>query len=722
MLTRKILSSTAAIAMTASIALLAGCPTPGGTPTPTDESVAPSATATPAATATPVATATATPVATATAVVSNQSASPTPQTPTGSSNPVGQTGGTSDIKERATFNGKVYDPNGIVVEGASVNAKSVDANVSWVGESQISTNGAFVFRNAPVGARVEITVTKDGWTTRVRTEVLKSNLQGDPTANVFDFGGLGANGNDQTSSFYAIQDEPEITSLKINGQQATNSGGFPINAGGADCAGGAAVAGANNGRFGIANLIPCDDDELKASIRNGQPLAVSLSGVANDRLDVEMVFSEPVDRESVQNNFKVLSQAFDVRQDGSGFEIDENLSSLTFTWAADDKSVLVKTNKPILTTTTTPEARYLLKWTNPFKDKTEKNALKVGQGNISPTGHFRYNPGTNNDFNVFGVKIDDEDPRMLSIQALDGGSANDVLRLTFNEPLEVVNQSSIAFGLGDPGDEVSSADRQLWAYNTDNNQDSDGDPDAAIGDCDFTGDGDCGDAFDNNADGDTTDAGEATFEADAAQASVDDWENEATVVGYLEDTDDDNVVEDPDCCGSDDKFQGVYMIARLPQNITRANQVHTSSLAGAILNTANNTFNDDQLIDGNTVECTPSRGNPDEPQVGNQSLLRFAKIDGNVVTMEFAPEAFNRNEKLIVSIGEDIDSSYQDTSRSVARTDVNVDNNTCDGNDPQNPEYSNLLIDPAGNDMSNSNSTNSGNLQVDDSLRVATAS
>jgi Ca-activated chloride channel family protein len=109
-----------------------------------------------------------------------------PHPPTSSSNPVGQTGGTSDIKERATFNGKIYDANGKVVEGAIVTAKSVDLNVSWVGEPQTTTNGAYVFRNAPIGARVEITVTLNG-VTQTRTEVLKSNLQGDPRSNVFDF-------------------------------------------------------------------------------------------------------------------------------------------------------------------------------------------------------------------------------------------------------------------------------------------------------------------------------------------------------------------------------------------------------------------------------------------------------------------------------------------------------------------------------------------------------
>jgi len=699
MLTRKILTSTAALAMTASISLLAGCPGPTTTPTPSDNgSASPTVSATPSAAATVAPTAA--PVATPTAAnntgtpLPNPSATATPAAATGSSNPVGQTGGTSDIKERATFNGKVYDPNGITVDGANVNAKSVDANVSWVGESQVSTNGAYVFRNAPVGARVEITVTKDGWTTRVRTEVLKSNLQGDPTANVFDFGGLGATGNDQTSSYYAIQDEPEITELKVNDVVATNSGGFPISAGNLDDAARAAavpplaavpLTAANNGRFGIANLQPLTSAELKSSIRAGQPLAVSLTGVDNSRMDIQLTFSEPVDRDSVQNNFKVVSQDFDVRQGGKGFEIDENLTGLTFTWAADDKSVLVKTNKPVLTTTTTPEARYLLKWTNPFKDKTSKNALKVGQGNISPTGHFRYNPGTNNDFNVFATKIDDQDPRLLSIEALDGGSANDVIRMTYSEPLNVVNQASQAFGLGDPTDPNNSADRQLWAYNTANNFIAQGD---GVG-----------------GDGTTT--------------------NQATVVGYFEGG---AVVAAP---ASTAGFRAVYMITRLPQNITTAKQVIGTALTqpiaarsaaagnGADTN-AQGTINGTMITGNEPNRGGQTGGNLGTNNIGNTSLLRFSKIDGNVVTLEFAPEAFNTNEKLIVSVGRNISTSYQDTSNSVSRTNININDRAGSGANIT-PQYSSFLIDPAGNNMSTSNSTNSGNVQVNDSIRIATA-
>jgi len=180
-----------------------------------------------------------------------------------------------------------------------------------------------------------------------------------------------------------------------------------------------------------------------------------------------------------------------------------------------------------------------------------------------------------------------------------------------------------------------------------------------------------------------------------------DQSNQATVVGYSQGS---------ATAGGID-FKGVYMIARLPENISTQLQVVTKALTQG---------QDITQLEAGTPTTYPARGASPTGTVGNRSLIRFAKIDSNVVTMEFAPEAFNRNEKIIVAVGRNIQTSYQDTSRSVSRTDVSVNNRSTGTNIT--PPYSTKLIDPAGNSMSTSNSTNSGNIQVNDSLRVATAS
>ncbi|MFN8672142.1 MAG: von Willebrand factor type A domain-containing protein [Candidatus Sericytochromatia bacterium] len=127
--------------------------------------------------------------------------------PTSTTAPSAVTGSTADISELATFNGKIYDKSGSLVDGATITAKSIDPAVTW-SSTETTINGNYIFRNAPVGAILQITVTKDG-VSRTRVEVLKSNLQGDPTANTFDFGGDKGNN-------YEMIAPSDLTTLNIS--------------------------------------------------------------------------------------------------------------------------------------------------------------------------------------------------------------------------------------------------------------------------------------------------------------------------------------------------------------------------------------------------------------------------------------------------------------------------------------------------------------------------
>ena len=110
-----------------------------------------------------------------------------------------------EINVKATFTGKVFDSLGRPVDNAIITAKSIHPCVVWQGEAQQTQSGSYVFRNAPVGVKIEIIVRKDGLTTRVRTEILKPNLMGDPNVNKFDFGrGNEINGTDP-NNLYAMQ-------------------------------------------------------------------------------------------------------------------------------------------------------------------------------------------------------------------------------------------------------------------------------------------------------------------------------------------------------------------------------------------------------------------------------------------------------------------------------------------------------------------------------------
>jgi hypothetical protein len=94
-------------------------------------------------------------------------------------------GPTTDISSLVTLNGTIYDNNGIPLDGVKVSAVSLEPNISWAVEDT-TVGGVYLFRNAPVGARIEIIASK-GNSIRKRVEALKSNLNGNPGLNKIDF-------------------------------------------------------------------------------------------------------------------------------------------------------------------------------------------------------------------------------------------------------------------------------------------------------------------------------------------------------------------------------------------------------------------------------------------------------------------------------------------------------------------------------------------------------
>ena len=457
-------------------------------------------------------------------------------------NPQDTTGTTSDIKERATFNGKVFDTSGVPVDDATVTAKSIDPAVAWTGEPQKTQSGAYVFRNAPTCARLEITAKKDGWTSRTRIEMLKSNLTGDPKANVFDFGnGNGTSGTD-ILNLYSIQDEPEVISLKINGQIVTDSDGAST-----------------------MNPNPRKPDALKPN----------LTGISSDSLTVEMIFSEPVRRDDIENYFRIASQA-NIGLRNTNFTIDRNLISNGFTWSADDTSVTFKTSKAVLSNKSGDEAKYLLDFTNAFRDKTDK-ASKVNR-------YFRFTPTKINDFAVFSVKNQDADPFITNVQAIDGGSSNDTVKITFSKAMDVINQTVPQALLADPTNATTANDPtiQLFAYNTNNGVSA----------------------------------------------------NNATILGFIEKV--------------TGNFKAVYSISRLTSGDlqTAITSKSSASLWTKTLGAKNIT-------------------------TAIRNSLYLAKVDSNVISIEFNSQAFDKDDKVIVSAGV-IEGGYNDNINGIFIPNLNA--------------------------------------------------
>jgi hypothetical protein len=119
---------------------------------------------------------------------------------------------TSDISviERSSMNGKVFDGSQKPVDGARVVARSLNNAVPYEAET-VTAGGTYAFNNLPSGVQIEIVVEKPGLGTRKRVEVIKSNKQGDPNANRYDFGSDGSN-YAFSAGYNGISDQPEVTS------------------------------------------------------------------------------------------------------------------------------------------------------------------------------------------------------------------------------------------------------------------------------------------------------------------------------------------------------------------------------------------------------------------------------------------------------------------------------------------------------------------------------
>ncbi len=111
---------------------------------------------------------------------------------------------TSDISivERTSFNGDISDPNGLPLDGATVSVNSLNLSVPFT--TSVSTvGGAYAVNDAPAGVQLEITLTQPGFAPRKRVVVLKSNKQGDPNANKYDF----------TDGIFGLSDQPEVIAV-----------------------------------------------------------------------------------------------------------------------------------------------------------------------------------------------------------------------------------------------------------------------------------------------------------------------------------------------------------------------------------------------------------------------------------------------------------------------------------------------------------------------------
>lgn len=94
-----------------------------------------------------------------------------------------------EIKYIGSFNGQVFNRKGEALEGVSVSAKSLENEIKWESEIKLTnSNGEYSFNNVPTGARILITISRDG-VSKTKTEVVETGktLKDNPSINTFNF-------------------------------------------------------------------------------------------------------------------------------------------------------------------------------------------------------------------------------------------------------------------------------------------------------------------------------------------------------------------------------------------------------------------------------------------------------------------------------------------------------------------------------------------------------
>jgi hypothetical protein len=163
----------------------------------------------PATTTPPLPTGSASPSASPSAGTTNPTPSPSASADTGSTaTPTPNQGGAVNPK-LVVLSGTVYDEAGATVNGATVAVKSLDASNPYTA-NVTTAEGSYVVNNVPEGVNVEISVTKNGFTTRKRVGVFQAAAS---QKNELNFGSA-LNSTTDSGSAYFISKYPEVTATE----------------------------------------------------------------------------------------------------------------------------------------------------------------------------------------------------------------------------------------------------------------------------------------------------------------------------------------------------------------------------------------------------------------------------------------------------------------------------------------------------------------------------
>ncbi|MFN4150614.1 MAG: hypothetical protein ACK4IX_06700 [Candidatus Sericytochromatia bacterium] len=223
--------------------------------------------------------------------------------------------------------GRVYDSLGNPVTDAKVSIRNLDKNFNYTDKNILTVDGLYSFKDIPFETLLEITVTKEGWTTRKRVEVIKNK-----EVNTINFG----EGSEE--SYYAIENAPEIINLTLN-QKKVNY--------------------IYKENFSL-NEEPLENESTYNKITNN-----------NYRIEFNSTFSESIDIDSFEDSVEIICL--------EGEKLSKN-NKLSFNWSNESKNVLfygyLNTNKT--------KNVCKLQFNNSFKDKEGNYSINGRFINFAP--------------------------------------------------------------------------------------------------------------------------------------------------------------------------------------------------------------------------------------------------------------------------------------------------------------------------------------------------
>ena len=335
---------------------------------------------------------------------------------------------TGSIEKNIIF-GKIYSDSQRLLAGTKVLVRLINSRFQF-SEETISTDGIFHLVDIPVGYQVEIIASKTGYTTRRRLEIVKSPGKSDPNANRYDFGADVATASGFSAPYNGLSDKPEVT-LAIpsrNQKQASP-----------------------NTAFVLTFSEPMDRQSLENSfaIRSFVPSKLSVDVHSEGNTFKGTV---PIQREYQPESFKTgetLPNYSNLAQYPSGTPIFDS-SAFNISWNADDTQATFAF-KPGKALPTDKEPARLPIFTLAFDAfANHERSIRDKSGVARSEKHFKLTDGDFEEALAFEVQADTAPPRLEKLVQLDLPMRALAFALNFSEPMLLKTHSlNISGGMAD---------------------------------------------------------------------------------------------------------------------------------------------------------------------------------------------------------------------------------------------------------------------------------